>query len=295
MNVVSGSRHHLVERAMDALGEAGALERNRPSPPVAEAPPPPQPAAPSPPRSPVIGLDRLREAGLVVAPCAARSRHSEEITVIQQQVLRAAETEAAGSGGRCSNLVLVTSSRPGEGKTFLSLNIAASIATAGARPVLLVDADGKPGSLTALLGLSEAPGLRGLAAAPSRFSAAPVVDSAIERLAILPYGNVEPGAAEVPPGAMLAAAASLLGAIFPRHIILLDSTPCLSTSDPSALAPVVGQVLMVVQAEQTQRAELEAALDLVDACPTLQLVLSQIQPSHGQSFGAYGRDAQKSS
>ena len=53
------------------------------------------------------------------------------------------------------------------------------------------------------------------------------------------------------------------------------------------LAPVVGQVVVVVRAEYTQRNEVEAALDMIDACPTLQM-LNQARLGSNDSFGAYG-------
>jgi len=79
-----------------------------------------------------------------------------------------------------------------------------------------------------------------------------------------------------------------LAAALPDHIFVLDTPPCLSTSDASVLAPIVGQVVMVVEAERTQRAEVEAALDLVEACPNLQLLLNRAVLTANDTFGAYG-------
>ena len=69
--------------------------------------------------------------------------------------------------------------------------------------------------------------------------------------------------------------------------MILDAAPCLSTSDPAALAPVVGQILFVVEAERTQRDEVEAALDLIQACPLIMLLLNKVQMSTRYTFGAY--------
>jgi receptor protein-tyrosine kinase len=70
-------------------------------------------------------------------------------------------------------------------------------------------------------------------------------------------------------------------------LLILDAAPCLSTSDPAALAPLVGQVLFVVEAERTQRDEVEAALDLIQACPLIMLLLNKVQTSTRYTFGAY--------
>ena len=73
-----------------------------------------------------LDLVSLERAGLVVGR-KARTRISEEFRVSVGQVLRAVRgsyTPGRGAG----NLVMVTSARPGEGKSFTSLNLAGSIA-----------------------------------------------------------------------------------------------------------------------------------------------------------------------
>ncbi|HEY8613579.1 MAG TPA: hypothetical protein VIL69_20155, partial [Roseomonas sp.] len=52
-------------------------------------------------------------------------------------------------------------------------------------------------------------------------------------------------------------------------------------------ATVSGQVVLVVEAERTQRSEVEAALDLVEACPVLQLLLNKARLTESDTFGAY--------
>ncbi|WP_149538458.1 P-loop NTPase family protein [Siccirubricoccus phaeus] len=240
------------------------------------------PAAPEP-----VSLETIRRAGLVVAPGGAeRNRASEEMNVVQHQVLRTLRSTPEAEG-RCARAILITSARPGEGKTFTALNLAASIATGGGRPAVLVDMDGKRGSLSELLGLADQPGVRALAADPGLAPETLPIPTELPRLSILPYGPAA-GGSELPPGAGVVAMLLRLSAALPQHVFVLDSPPCLSTSDPSNLAPAVGQVVMVVQAERTQRDEVEAALDLVEACPSLQLVLNQTRMMSNDSFGAYG-------
>lgn len=291
-------RPHLAERAVQALGPnilAGGASSSEVQAPASIPAPPPAPAvvspaadaAPSSPAVPVsIALEALRGAGMVVGAAAvARSRVGEEIGVVQQAVLRTMRG-ITREERRAPRAVLVTSARPGEGKSFTSLNLAAVIA-AGGTPVLLVDADGKRGSLTELLQVADAPGLRQLAAEP-RMAVSPLpVPTSEPRFSFLPYGAPVPGMPSVPPSQLMADALLRVAAAMPNHVLIVDSPPCLATSEPGAFAAVVGQVLMVVEAERTQRAEVEAALDLVDACPLLQLMLNRTRLSTGDSFGSY--------
>lgn len=302
MNAAPRSRAHLVERAVEAMTGRGAAPVPPAPPEILAAPPPPPPPppptgsgpgsgpGPRPARPPVaeIGLDALAAAGLVVAPVGTmRSRLSEEIAVVQHSVLRTIKATRA-TDGRCPRIVLVTSARPGEGKTFMALNLAASLANSGTKPVVLVDIDGKQGSISQLLGQEGTPGLRMLAADPARQVASMLVPTAVKRLSLLSFGPLPESVPGIPPGQLVVAALLRMAAALPEHLIILDTPPCLSTSDPGALAPVAGQVLMVVEAERTQRSEVEAALDMVDSCPTLQLILNRAVLTANDTFGAYG-------
>lgn len=71
------------------------------------------------------------------------------------------------------------------------------------------------------------------------------------------------------------------------HFIILDAAPCLCSSTPSTLAALVGQIVFVVEAERTQRSEIEAALELIEVCPNVKLMLNKIQSSASYTFGAY--------
>ncbi|MCB2061682.1 MAG: capsular biosynthesis protein, partial [Novosphingobium sp.] len=59
-------------------------------------------------------------------------------------------------------------------------------------------------------------------------------------------------------------------------------------SPAAELAKYVGQVLMVVRADQTGQGALEDAISLLSSCPNIQLLLNatQFSPS-GRSFGSY--------
>jgi receptor protein-tyrosine kinase len=127
-----------------------------------------------------------------------------------------------------------------------------------------------------------------LAADPARPPATMLIPTAIRRLSLLSFGPLPNSIPSIPPGQLVAAALLRLAAALPEHLLVLDTPPCLSTSDPGALAPIAGQVVMVVEAERTQRSEVEAALDMVDSCPTLQLVLNRAVLTANDTFGAYG-------
>jgi len=225
------------------------------------------------------------ERGGMVDWSRTRSRISEEFRLVQRQIIRSAFGPGAEPG--FSNLLMVTSARPGEGKSFTSVNLAGSIARQGDHHVLLVDADSKRDSFCYSLGLAEARGLLDLVANPKLDPAPLIVKTPIERLSILPVGRERERSAELFSTKEMTRLVQSLGRRYADRLLILDAPPCLSTSDPAVLAPVVGQILFVVEADRTQRDEVEASLDLIQACPTITLILNKQQISSRYTFGAY--------
>lgn len=285
-------------RPAPVLGDALKPAPIRPvTPPEEVLPPPPdlppQIAAPKPadlPREPslpdrgLIGYDRLQAAGMVMAR-GSRSRISEEYRIVLGRVLRALRDDPDGRSS--ANLLMVTSAKPGEGKSFTALNLAGSIAQHTSDKVMLIDLDAKQRPLTALLGAGDEPGFYELAANPRLDPQTFVLPTAVAGLSFIPVGH-RLGDMDGQAGAgTVNEAITRIAQHFPGHVVVLDAPPCLSTSDPSTVAPIVGQIVMVIEAERTQRSEVEAALDLVRVCPNITMLLNKVQLTSSHTFGAY--------
>ena len=241
-----------------------------------------------------VSIAALERAGLMVARMS-RTRTTEEYRIVIGRVLRALHEEPDGDiplGPQASaNVVMVTSARPGEGKSFTSLNLGGSIAQNAGESVLVVDVDAKNGSLSDLLGLSDRKGFLDLVADPDLLPDDLIIPSDLPNLSFLSLGSRsivrdmgnETGIEErrlTPPIRRLAQR-------FPQTLILLDAPPCLSTSDPHTLSPSVGQVVVVVEAERTQRSEVEAAIDMIKVCPKITMLLNKVRMSSNHTFGTY--------
>jgi len=293
----SGQGDHLVERAAALLRTGAGLTAPTDSgaapPPVVSAPPVAAPAAvphtiPSmaPPslELPRLDIETLKRAGLALSG-RARTRISEEYRITVGRILRT--LRATKTRTEPSNLLMVTSAKPGEGKSFTALNVAASIAQNGLGEVLLVDMDAKPKSLSATMSLTDAPGLYNLVANPTLRIEDTLIRTAVGGLSYLPIGSRDVTASEPGVSRPVSATIERLRRRFAHHFIILDCAPCLSTSDPSTLAALVDQIVMVVEAERTQRSELESSLELLRACPNVTLVLNKVRLTNSYTFGAY--------
>lgn len=277
----------LAPRPATVVDSDAVVAPRRPDAPVERAPDAPAAPAREPAEPPARMLDMatLERGGLVIGR-KSRTRISEEFRIAMGHILRTLQSSSnAGSGS--ANLVMVTSARPGEGKSFTALNLAGSLAQQNQREVLLVDVDAKQRPMTYELGLTDASGLLDLVANPALKVEDVIVRTAIPNLSFLPIGSRLPDNSEMLASRPVGTIIERLGRRFANRLIILDAPPCLSTSDPSSLAPNVGQTLMVVEAERTQRNELEAALDLIKTCPVITLLLNKIQLTTSYTFGAY--------
>ena len=221
----------------------------------------------------------------MVVARAARTRISEEYRIVIGRVLRALRDEAGGTA--LSNLLMVTSARPGEGKSFSALNLAGSIAQHSTEKVLLVDLDAKLRPISALLGVGDRLGFHDMVVDPTLRPDDVILNTAIANLTFLPVGSRSGELTDSTSVRPITPVITRLARRFPKHLIMLDAPPCLSTSDPHTIAPHVGQVVMVIEAERTQRSEVEAALDLVRVCPTITMLLNKVRLTTSHTFGAY--------
>jgi receptor protein-tyrosine kinase len=247
---------------------------------------PPIPQAPKTSRSVVLDTARLALAG-TVDWTADRTPVMEELRLIKRRLLRRAFNEANGPDS-ISHLVMITSAKPREGKTFTSTNIAISISLEEDYNVLLVDADVRRQALRQNLGLEANQGFVDLLLNPGLDMADVLLRTNIPRLSILPAGMMSDRAPELLASSRMRDLIDDMAQRYRDRIIIFDTAPCLVSSDAATLAAHVGQVVFVVEAEQTQQHEIVAALNLISACPDISLVLNKAQPLATTSYGGYG-------
>jgi receptor protein-tyrosine kinase len=237
------------------------------------------------PRPPARTVAELAQAGLIIED-EGRTRLGDEFRICASR-LHSVVKASILSGERNGNALLITSTKPAEGKSFSSLNLSAALAQTAQRPVVLVDADLKPGSLTELVGLKRQPGLFDMVGDSGVRPAELVVETPLPGLSIIPIGVPQAEFDLDHRRRPLVDVVDALCAGLPDCTIVLDTGPLLSTSDPSVLAPSVAQILMVVEAGHTQKSELQAALDLLRGTQKVLLMLNKVTGRRRSAFGAY--------
>jgi protein-tyrosine kinase len=237
---------------------------------------------------PELVLDRGRLAGFGIAiPSAARSRTVEEFRLIKRNLVGAWSQKDLMADRRASRLIMVTSARPGEGKTFTALNLALAFASERSVKALLVDVDTQHSTTPEILGIERNKGIVDVLAGNLELPEV-LIQTNIPNLMILPAGRGGPHVPELLSSPEMGALLDEMTQRLPDHYLIIDTPPCMASSDAAALAPLVGQIVFVVEANNTQQGEIEAALSTLSTCPRISLLLNKSDSLATEHFGSYG-------
>jgi len=231
-----------------------------------------------------VDVAALKEQGML-SPDAAEGRLAEEYRVIKRPLL----VNAFGKEGEAiqnANLILVTSSLPGEGKTFTAINLALSIAAERDKTVLLVDADVVKPAASSLFGVKDRIGLIDILEREATVADA-LLRTDIPKLTLLPSGRRHPHATELLASEEMARLAQEMSRRYPDRVILFDSPPLLATTQASVLATHVGQVVLVVEAESTPQYIVKEAVEMLADCEVVGCVLNKTKQGFGLGYYAY--------
>jgi receptor protein-tyrosine kinase len=239
-----------------------------------------------------INLARLHRMG-VVSPDAEKSQIAEEFRIIKRPLI----ANAFGQGAarvKNGNLIMVTSSLPGEGKSFCAINLAISMAMEMDRTVLLIDADVAKPRVPEYLGIHADKGLLDVLQDKDLKLSDVLIRTDIAKLTVLPAGRTYKRATELLASAAMTRLVEDIGNRYPDRIILFDSPPLLATSESSVLATHMGQIVMVVEAEKTSQEAVREALSHIQSCEVVGMLLNKTTPTPGADYyygyyGSYGK------
>lgn len=184
-----------------------------------------------------------------------------------------------------NNRLLITGATPGVGKSFVSANLAAVVASAGKR-VLLIDADLRKGHLNQYFGVERIRGLSELVAGSI------ATDHAIRRnvlpgMDFIPTGLLPPNPAEL---VMSGAFANQLEALSSEYdMVIVDTAPVLVAADTLTISALAGTLLLVARSGVTQIGELnETTRRLAHAGRNADGVLFNAMDLSRRHYGSYG-------
>ena len=157
--------------------------------------------------------------------------------------------------------ILITSTSPGEGKSWVSANLAVAFAQAG-KKVILVDADMRKGRQFSIFGVPPTPGLSnylsGISSSGDDSSTdifTYVHETEVENLYIVPAGNIPPNPSELLVSDQMLLALEALQGIC--DLIIFDGTPSDLVTDAVIISRYVDTTLIITSYKQTKMDGLE--------------------------------------
>jgi exopolysaccharide/PEP-CTERM locus tyrosine autokinase len=231
------------------------------------------------PRRVELDLKHMQDIGLVTA-AGGRTTLVEDFRVIKRPLIKRAFGPRPADE-KPGNLIMITSSLPGEGKTFCSINLAMSIAMELDHTVLLVDADVARPSVLRTLGLPAQRGLMDLLLDEKIDMADVMLRTNVDTLTLLPAGTSNPRATELLASQTMTSLVYEIANRYPDRIVIFDSPPLLLTSEAHVLAAHMGQIVVVVEAERTTQHAVKEALSQLEGLTNVNLIYNKTREFPG--------------
>lgn len=231
--------------------------------------------------------DRLRSLHMLVDGSDIGSAIVDEYRRIKRPLLANAfgKTASLVDDG---NIILVTSSVPGEGKTYTATNLALSIANEQDHNVLLIDCDVEKKGSSCVLGIDNQPGLMDVLGNEFLDLSDVMLKTDVPSFSVISAGKKHDYATELLASKRMVSLVMELKNRYEDRLIIFDAPPVLSTPQTTVLAQHVGQVVFVVEESKTPQYVVHEALEQLPDEKAIGLVLNKRETWGGQSGSYYG-------
>ena len=234
----------------------------------------------------IINGDSLDKRGFIYS---ANSAHhiQEEFRHIKRKLLNNAFGPASKTL-KHSNLIMVTSSSANEGKTFISINLALSLALEQDKTVLLIDADVLRPSLHREFEFESRRGLLEFLLDEVSSLSDVIYNTNIPNLKLIPAGKPHHLTNELLASTRMATLAEELAERYPDRIVIFDCPPILGVTETPVLSSLVGQAIVVVEESKTKVDNVKKAVSQLDEDIAIGLVMNKTVRSKKDEYGYYG-------
>lgn len=233
-----------------------------------------------------IDIERLQEKGFV-ALTDRRTLINEEYRSIKRKLLNNAFGPIAKTI-RHSNLILVSSSKPNEGKTFTAVNLALSIALEQDKTVLLVDSDVLKPSVSKTLEIGENVGLIEYLLGEQADVRDIMYRTNVENLRVIPAGLPHHLSNELLSSDKMMKLIEEFATRYPDRIVVFDAPPLLGVNETAIMAEQCGQGVIVVEEHKSKVADVKKAVDLLPQEMAVGFVLNKVTTdTENQGYGYY--------
>lgn len=178
--------------------------------------------------------------------------------------------------GQSPRTIMITSSLPGEGKSFVSANLAVCIAHHVDKHVLLMDCDIRLPSIHEIFGFENPPGISELLSDKTDISDI-FLKTKIDRLTIAPAGEPPPNPSELLSSSKMASLIEDVKSKYSDRCILIDTPPVQLTAETAAIAKHVDAVILVIRYGKTPRALIPSIVEKIGKKKVMGIVLNRAE------------------
>lgn len=232
-----------------------------------------------------LNLAELEAKGFV-SNSTNRKLINEEFRAIKRKVLDNAFGPLSNSLNN-SNIIMITSSRPGEGKTFTAVNLALSIALEKDKTVLLVDADVLKPNVMRTLGLKSEEGLMEYLLGEKSDISEIMNNTNVPNLRIIPAGKSHHLSTELLASEKMSQAVEEFANRYPDRVVIIDTPPLLGINETAILANLAGQAIIVTEENKSKLMDIQRAVNHLNPEMAIGFVVNKAQGSNHDGAG-YG-------
>ena len=210
------------------------------------------------------------------------SADAETFKVLRGQILFPKDRKVPRS-------MLVTSTFPAEGKSYVAANLAATLALSIDEYVLLIDTDLRRPRLHRMFGYSKVQGLHEYLVGGCKLEEL-VLKSGIDKLSILPAGKPPRNPTELLSSSMMVKFLDEVKERYQDRFVIIDSPPSNVATEGKFLAQYVDGIIFVVMANKTPRKDIEKAIDNLGRDKILGIVFNgyeQVRKNYHRYYDRY--------
>ncbi|WP_299084178.1 XrtA-associated tyrosine autokinase [uncultured Paraglaciecola sp.] len=212
---------------------------------------------------------------------------NEEFRAIKRKVLGNAFGPLSKSLNN-SNIIMVSSPNPNEGKTFTAINLALSIALEQDKTVLLVDADVLRPSVMKIINQPFENGLMEYLLGDVDDLSEVIYHTSIDTLRIIPAGKSHHLSTELLASEKMLETVSEFANRYPDRIVIFDTPPLLGINETAILANLAGQAVIVVQEGKTNLNRIALSVEQLNPDMAKGFVINKAHKGAKSGAGYYG-------
>jgi len=233
-----------------------------------------------------IDLERLEENGHV-SLLSKRSQINEEYREIKRKLLRNGFGQLSETLTN-SNIIMVTSGRPSEGKTFTAVNLALSIAIEQDKTVLLVDADVLKPNVCNTLGIDKRKGLMDYLLGEVEDLSEVMYHTNIDKLKIIPSGKSHHLSTELLASQKMHDTVVEFANRYSDRVVIFDTPPLIGINESAILANFAGQAVVVTEEGKSKLNDIKFAVERLNPDMAIGFVVNKSVNTDTDGTGYYG-------